>query len=313
MLHVLELTAPGDVIARRELNLVGHRLACPGDVAADVAVADVDVDVRREQAVLGADALRALGDDDLGELAERDHPTVHHRHQYLACDLLRVGTHFARVAHGDTVAFATFDGGGHHLAAERRADHVLQLADRQAVARQLLAVRFDVQVEAAGDALGESAGRSRHGLDHRFDLLGQFLHLVETLAEHLDADRRADAGGQHVDARLDRHRPGVGDAGDLQRLVEFGGQLVDGHAGAPLGLRLQVDHRLEHLHRRRVGRRVGAAGLAIDRFDFREALDDLVLRLHQLGRLGDRHARQRSRHVEQRALVQRRHELGTEF
>jgi hypothetical protein len=41
----------------------------------------------------------------------------------------------------------------------------------------------------------------------------------QILAEHLDADRRADAGGQHVDARLDRHRPGVGDAGELQRGV----------------------------------------------------------------------------------------------
>src|SRR5207244_215366 len=35
----------------------------------------------------------------------------------------------------------------------------------------------------------------------------------------LDADRRADAGRQHVDARLDRHGPGVADARELQRLV----------------------------------------------------------------------------------------------
>jgi hypothetical protein len=78
----------------------------------------------------------------------------------------------------DAVAFAAFDGGGDHLAAERRADHVLQVADRQAVARQLLAVRLDVEVEAAGDALGEGAGGAGHGLDHGLDLLGQLFHLV---------------------------------------------------------------------------------------------------------------------------------------
>ena len=50
--------------------------------------------------------------------------------------------------------------------------------------------------------------------------------------------------------------PGIAAPGD--RLD----QLVDGHAGTPLGFRLQVDDRLEHLGRRRVGRGRGAAGLA---------------------------------------------------
>ncbi len=176
----------------------------------------------------------------------------------------------------------------------------------------MFAIGFDVEVEAAGDALGKGTGRPGHGLDDRLDGLGELFHLVEILAEDLDADRRANAGGEHVDARLDRHRPGVGDAGELQGPVEFGDQLVGGHAGAPFGFRLEVDHRLEHLGRRRVGCRVGAPGLAEDRLDLGEALDDLVLGLQQLGRLGDRHARQRSRHVEQRAFVERRHELGAE-
>ena len=103
------------------------------------------------------------------------------------------------------------------------------------------------------------------------------------------------------------------DAGELQRLVQLGDELVDGHARPPFLLGLQVDDRLEHLGRRRVGRGLRAAGLAVDRCDFGEALDDLVLRLQQLGRLGDRHAGQRRRHVEQRAFVERWHELRAEL
>jgi hypothetical protein len=67
-----------------------------------------------------------------------------------------------------------------------------------------------------------------------------------------------------MSVRLDRHRPGIGDAGELQRLVHFGDQLVGRHARPPFGLRLEVDDRLEHLGGRRVGGGVGAAGLAED-------------------------------------------------
>ena len=106
-------------------------------------------------------------------------------------------------------------------------------------------------------------------------------------AEHLDADRRADAGRQHVDARLDRHGPGVGDAGELQRLVHLLDQLVDRHARSPLssGFRLMTVSNIS----------VGAGSVAVgarpalpktDRH-LGEGLDDLVLGLQQLRRLGD--------------------------
>ena len=42
---------------------------------------------------------------------------------------------------------------------------------------------------------------------------------------------RLDAGGEHVDAGLDRHRPGVVQAGELDRGVHRVGQLV-GRAAA---------------------------------------------------------------------------------
>ena len=90
-------------------------------------------------------------------------------------------------------------------------------------------------------------------------------------------------------------------------------QLVDGHARAAIrsrGFRLMMVSNIS------VGAGIGrgrrAAGLAEHALDLGEGLDDLVLDLQQLGRLGDREARQRRRHVDQRALVQARHELGAE-
>ena len=101
--------------------------------------------------------------------------------------------------------------------------------------------------------------------------------------------------------------------GNCKRRVHLGDQLIDRHAGRPFARRLQVDHRLAHLDRRRVGRGHRAAGLAEHRRDLRERLDDAVLRLQQLGRLGHRHARQRHRHEQQRAFVQARHEFAAEL
>ena len=312
-LHVLELAAPGDVVAGRKLDLLGHRLARVGHVRADVAATDVDEDVGRQQRVLGADARRAARDHHLGHLPQRHHRAAHDRHQHLALDLLGVGAQLARVAHRHAEALAALDGGGHHFAAERGANHIQQLAHRQAITRQLLAVGLDVEIAATGQALGEGRGRARHVLDDGLDLLGKLFHLAQVLAEDLDADRRADAGGQHVQARLDRHRPGVGHTRELQRLVQLGDQFVGAHARPPLGRRLQVDDGLEHLDRCRVGGGVRTPGLAVDRAHLGEALDDLVLRLQHFRSLGDRHARQRGRHVQQRALVERGHELAAQL
>lgn len=230
--------------------------------------------------------MRALGNPDACQLAERNHRSIHGRHQHFTRNLLRVGTHFTWIAHGDTEAFAAFDRGRRQFGAECRRNHILHLADGQDISGKLRAVGFDVEVEATGDPFGEGRGGAGYGLDHRFDLLGELFHLIKVLAEHLDADRCADAGGQHVDTGLDRHGPGIGDAGELQRLVHFRDQLVHGHAATPFRFRSEIDHRFEHLGRCRVRRGVGATSLAVYRSGFREGLDDLVLRLHQFGGLG---------------------------
>ena len=151
-------------------------------------------------------------------------------------DRLRIAAVVARIADADGVAFAPLDRGRHRLGAERHGDHVLQVADHQSVAGELRAVGIDVEIVAADHPLGVGARGARHGADDSLDLARELLHLGEVGAEHLDADRRADAGRQHVDARLDRHGPGVGHAGKLQRLVHLGDQLVDRHARTPFAL-----------------------------------------------------------------------------
>ena len=54
-LQVLELAAPSDPVAGREAHLFGHGAARVGDVAADVAIPEIDEDVDGELGVLGAE------------------------------------------------------------------------------------------------------------------------------------------------------------------------------------------------------------------------------------------------------------------
>ena len=109
-------------------------------------------------------------------------------------------------------ALPAFDRRGHGLAAERGRDDVLDVLDHDAVARQRLTVGRDVEVIAADPALGIGRRGPGNRFENLFNLLGELVHLDQVGADHLDPDRRPDAGRQHVDPRLDRHGPGIGDA-----------------------------------------------------------------------------------------------------
>ncbi len=78
---------------------------------------------------------------------------------------------------------------------------------------------------------------------------------------------------------------------------------------APLVRRAELHGRLDHRDRRRIGRALDAADLAEDGLHLGEAAQDAVLVLQLALRLLDRDVRERDRHVEQIALVERRHEL----
>ena len=71
-LHVLVLAAPDDAVARRELDLLGHRTLGLLDVGADVDPPQVDVDPGGAPGVLALDRGGALLERDVGDLGDRD-------------------------------------------------------------------------------------------------------------------------------------------------------------------------------------------------------------------------------------------------
>ncbi len=118
---------------------------------------------------------------------------------------------------------------------------------------------------------------------------------------------------QHVEPVPDRLRPDVREAGKLQLRVHLGLELLERHA-------------------RRATARAASACTVVFTMPIGElsvgvvprptvpntcstsgnVAKDLVLHLEQPRRLGDRQARRRRRHVEQRPFVERRHELAAE-
>ena len=306
--HVLELAAPLQRIARRQLQLVAHRLLRLVDVAADVLARKVHVHVARHHAILVPDHRRAERDVDVGDGSQRNLGARHGRDQH-PLELLQIVAVIAGVAHVHAVAFRPLNGGGDVLPADSRHDNHLGVLDGQPVAGQLLSLEGEIHEVAAGHPLRIHAAGPGQRLDDLLELHADLLDLVELGPIDLDADGRAHAGREHVDPRLDGHGPGVGDAGNLHLGVELVDQLVPRQPRPPVLLVLEDHRRLHHGKRRRVRGRVGPPRLAEHPLHLRERRQDLVLNLEQVGRLRDGQAGQRRRHVENRALVQRRHEL----
>ena len=111
-------------------------------------------------------------------------------------------------------------------------DHMIGMRPIMA-ALTVIPPQVEVDEVAAGGALGEGAARAGHVPQGRLDLGADALDLGEVGAVDLDPHRGADAGGEHVDAGLDRHRPGVRLARQPQRLVHLRHQLVPGDPVPP--------------------------------------------------------------------------------
>ena len=131
----------------------------------------------------------------------------------------------AAVTDVDRVALPPLDGGRHVGPAHGRLDHLLHVHHREAVAGDGVAAQDEVEVVAFGDALGEGAAGAGHHAHVLLNLPADAVDFFEVRPVDLDADRRADAGGEHVEASLDRHGPTIGEADLLlpQRLIHFGG------------------------------------------------------------------------------------------
>ena len=152
--------------------------------------------------------------------------TAHGRHGHeQRAKGLRIGAIVGRQPDVDGEPCAPGDGGRDGHAANGGLDHVLHVADGQAVAGNRVAVRRDVDVLAARLALGERAARPGHLAQHAFEAHAEALDLGQIVAEHLDADGRPHAGRQHVDAGPDRRSDGHLVARHPQRAVQVPGEL----------------------------------------------------------------------------------------
>ena len=284
--HVFVLPAPREAVTRGQGEFACQRRLRPGDPRADVHAVEIDVDPGVAAGVLALDRRRPLADGERGQLRQRHVRAGRGRHEH-AAQHGQVVAQFARVPQVDRIALQPLDRERDVAAADRRLDDVLDVADGQAVAGDLVAVDLEVEIVAADHALGEHAERAGLVAQDGFDPLADLLQDGQVGPGDFDADRGLDPGREHVDARLDRHGPGVGHAGQADGRVEFGEQPRDRHAGPPLVGRLERDDGLDHRQRRRIGRSLGTADLAEHRIDFGHLADHPVGLLQDLARLGD--------------------------
>ena len=310
-LLVFPAPAPAEVIAGRQGDRARHGLARLLHEAADIAALHVEQHGGEQQTVLGRDHRRPPRVVDARELSERNLRASRRADQDLR-QRLRVGAILGPVADAHRESRPAFDGGGQHGLADRDLDHLLHRADADPVAGGGRTIDGDVQVLTAGDLLGIDVAGARNGTDGVSHLARQGLERRQVGAEDLDAHLRADAGGQHVDPVDDRHRPDGGHAGQLRGATHLGAQPIDRHARPPLVPRLQVDDRLGHVQRRRIGGGVGARHLGNGERDLGKGHEDGVLFGRDRGVLLERDARVGDRHEHQVALVERRHELAAD-
>ena len=133
---------------------------------------------------------------------------------------------------------------------------------------------------------------------------------LQVVAGHLDPDGTLDAGGQHVNPVADGWNPDVGQARNLDGLVQLLDQTLGRHSWTPLVSGLELHRGLEHFQRCRIGCGLRAASLAEDALDLGNRLDHPVAQLQKLRRPLCRQARERRRHVQQIAFVQPGQELA---
>src|SRR5208282_231240 len=133
----------------------------------------------------------------------------------VAFERVEVGTEIAVVTEINGVTLQAFEGGGERHAAERHGQHVLHVADGQAVAGDGVAVDFKFNVASAHDTFSVGAGRTRHGADNGFNFRADAFQFFQVRSGNLYADGGFDAGGEHADAGGNGHGPKIIQPGNL--------------------------------------------------------------------------------------------------
>ena len=189
----------------------------------------------------------------------------------------------------------------------------LHIGDGNAIACGLSPVNVDVQITAAGGTFSEYGARARHALDHRRDLLSQFSDAGQIRAGDFNSQRRSDTCGKHVYAGADWIAPRVGEPWQTHLVIELVYQLLYRFSRGPLVTRLEQNGSFQHRKRCRIGRRIGASGLAEYALNFRQGADQAIRDLQNIGRLIYGQAGQGCWHIQQVAFIQWRHEFAAQF
>src|SRR3546814_18754770 len=98
---------------------------------------------------------------------------------------------------------------------------MLDFGEADAVVLGIASVDVDVDVAAAGGAVGEYGPSTFQSTENTLDVEPDAFDDCVVGTRNLDPDRRVDAGGLHVDAGTNRHQPGVVQTGDTHRSVQL--------------------------------------------------------------------------------------------
>ena len=309
--QILVLAGPAQRVAGGQHNLIRYRPLRLGDEGTDVAALNVHVSDAGQPGVLALQHRRSVGNLDRGDLAQRHHGAGRRDDGQRLQLLQRVAYHL-RIAQVDRIALQPFHGLGDVHPADGNVDDLLHVADAQSQPSSGQAVDGNVHIAAAGHPFGINRSSARNGADDLFQALAHLLDRRRIGARDLDAERRLDAGRQHVDAVLDRHHPRVAQAGQFDDAVQLGDQISRGQARPPFRTRFQLNRCLDHAQRCRIGGGLRSPDLAEHPLYLGNGSNQLVGLLQDFRRLADSDGGKGRRHVQQIALVQIGHEFDAQ-
>ena len=288
-----------------------HRLLRRANVGTQIAVRNRDVHPPVESRILAADHRRTIDHAHLCDVAQLDLLLTFGDDGQVPQLVHRV-THMTGIAQVHGIAFASLDRPHNVHATDGGINNLLDLFHRGGITGQRMAIDFNIDVTSTRGTFRIHRLRALDPVQYPLDVFADTFNDSQIGAGNLDAHRGIETGGLHIDAGLDRHQPGVVEAGYLHTRIQFRLQFLQCHPRAPLLARLKLDGGFDHGQGGGIGRRFRPPCLAEHPLDFRDGPNKPVRLLQQFTGLADGNARQGGRHVQQIALVQFRHEFRTQ-
>ena len=341
-LHVLEPSAPFQGVSCRDLHPFRNRFPGVLYVGAQIHTPNIDLDPCVQPGVLALDGRRPLVQVKCGHLPQRDMFPPGSRNKH-STQRFQIVSKRPPVPEIDRITLQALhrlcdvhpSNGGH--------DHVLDILYGKPVTSRLFTLDIDVQVIPAKGLVRIRGYRAGHLTQNTGNLRGQILKDLEIRPGNLDAHGGPDPRGEHIQANLDGAlHGGIGQPGELDRIVDGLVQFIRGHArpvfrpdvtqlffdpagkrqvGVPPVLVLlrplvgwpEHDGCLDHAQRSRVCCGLRAADLAEHMMNLWKTRYDLIGLLEYFTALRDGDTRVCGGHPEEIPFIKRRHELASQL